>query len=136
MDQHQLPHRNLYTRIRTSPKGVGLFAIRNIPQGTKLFVGDVGHTVKIALSEVEKIPESEVRQMYIDFCPVIGDHFIAPSDFNQMTMSWYLNHSDNPNVVVIPKLQFVTVTFVAAGQELTADYTTYSDHAVKYVVKW
>jgi hypothetical protein len=136
MDQRRLPHRNLYTRIRASPKGVGLFAIRDIPQGTKLFIGDVGHTVKMALSEVEKIPDSEVRQMYIDFCPLIGNHFVAPSDFNRMTMSWYLNHSDNPNVLVIPELQFVTATFVMAGQELTADYTTYSDHAVKYVGEW
>jgi uncharacterized protein len=136
MDQDQLPHRNLYTRIKASSKGVGLFAIRDIPRGTKLFVGDVGHTVKIPISDVERIAEAEVRRMYIDFCPVIDNYFVAPSDFNQMTMSWYLNHSETPNVAVISELQFVTSTFVAAGEELTADYKTYSEHAVKYVTAW
>jgi hypothetical protein len=136
MDQDQSPHRNLYTRIKASSKGVGLFAIRDIPKGTKLFVGDVGHTVKILRSDVEKLHDLEVRRMYIDFCPVIDNHFLAPSDFNQMTMSWYLNHSDTPNVMVTPELQFVTAKFVTVGEELTADYTTYSDHAVKYVATW
>ena len=36
-----------------------------------------------------------------------------------MTMSWYLNHSETPNVMVSPELQLSTSTFVAAGDELT-----------------
>jgi hypothetical protein len=136
MDQDKLPHRNLYTRIKASPKGVGLFAIRDIPCGTPLFVGDIGGTVKVPVSVVESIADPEVRQMYIDFCPVVGNAFVAPRDFNQITMSWYLNHSDTPNVTVIPELQFVTSRFVRAGEELTADYKTYSDHAGKYVAAW
>ena len=110
-----LPHRNLYTRIKASAKGVGLFAIRDIPQGTKLFVGDLCPTVRIPFSEVAGIADPLVRQMYIDFCPLVGEHFLAPQDFNQMTMSWYLNHSDTPNVVVTPDLQFTTSQFVASG---------------------
>jgi uncharacterized protein len=106
MDQDKLPHRNLYTRIKASPNGVGLFAIRDIPCGTTLFVGDVSHTVRVPVSVVESITDPEVRQMYIEFCPVVGNHFVAPSDFNQITMSWYLNHSETPNVVVVPELQF------------------------------
>jgi uncharacterized protein len=130
------PHRNLYTRIKASAKGVGLFAIRHIPQGTKLFVGDLCPTVRIPFSEVAGIADPVVRQMYIDFCPLVGEHFLAPQDFNQMTMSWYLNHSDTPNVVVTPDLQFTTSRFVASGTELTADYRTYSDHARKYIAAW
>jgi hypothetical protein len=136
MDSDTLPHRNLYTRIKASSKGVGLFAIRDIPCGTKLFVGDVGHTVKIPVFDIDSIDDPEVRRMYIDFCPVVDNHFVAPSDFNQMTMSWYLNHSETPNVMVSPELQLSTSTFVAAGDELTADYKTYSNHAVKYVAAW
>jgi uncharacterized protein len=136
MAQGQLPHRNLYTRIKASSKGVGLFAIRGIPKNTKLFIGDIGNTVKILVSDVDKIDDAEVRRMYIDFCPVIGNYFVAPSDFNQMTMSWYLNHSDEPNVTVVPELQFVTSRFVPLGEELTTNYTTYSDHALTYVGTW
>jgi uncharacterized protein len=136
MAQGQLPHRNLYTRIKASSKGVGLFAIRGIPKNTKLFIGDIGNTVKILVSDVDKIDDAEVRRMYIDFCPVIGNYFVAPSDFNQMTMSWYLNHSDEPNVTVVAELQFVTLRFVSLGEELTTDYTTYSDHARTYIHTW
>jgi uncharacterized protein len=136
MDQDALPHRNLYTKIKASPKGVGLFAIRAIPCGTPLFVGDIGSTVRIPASVVESIADPEMRRMYIDFCPVVGNDFVAPSDFNQITMSWYMNHSDTPNVTATPELQFVTSRFVPAGEELTADYTTYSGHAGKYAAAW
>jgi hypothetical protein len=136
MSEDQPPHRNLYTRIKASSKGVGLFAIRSIPKGTPLFVGDVGNTVRISVSTVDKISDAEVRQMYADFCPVVDNYFIAPSDFNQMTMSWYMNHSDEPNVTVVPELQFVTSRFVPVGEELTTNYTTFSDHASVYVRTW
>jgi hypothetical protein len=134
--QEQLPHRNLYTRIKASSKGVGLFAIRDIPKDTKLFVGDAGNTVRISVSDVDKIADAEIRQMYTDFCPLVGNYFVAPSDFNQMSMSWYLNHSDEPNVTVVAELQFVTLRFVSLGEELTTDYTTYSDHARTYIHTW
>jgi uncharacterized protein len=136
VDKDKLPHRNLYTRIKSSSRGVGLFAIKDIPQGTMLFVGDLGDTVKVPVSEVEAIADLEVRRMYIDFCQIVDNHFVAPNDFNRMTMGWYLNHSDTPNVVVDSQLQCMASTFVAAGNELTADYRTYSDHAAKYVAEW
>jgi uncharacterized protein len=136
VNKDKLPHRNLYTRIKASQKGVGLFAIRDIPRYTELFVGDFSDIVKVPVAEVEAIADLELRQMYIDFCPVVDDHFVAPSDFNQMTMSWYLNHSDTPNVAVDSQFQCTTSTLVAAGNELTADYRTYSGHASKYVSTW
>lgn len=113
-----------------------MFAIRDIPKGTRLFVGDVGQTVRIPVPDVETLGDPELRQMYLDFCPVVDNHFVAPIDFNQMTMSWYLNHSDAPNVTALRELQFVTSRVVAAGEELTVDYTAFSDHASGYVAAW
>jgi uncharacterized protein len=136
MSEDQPPHRNLYTRIKASSKGVGLFAIRSIPKGTQLFVGDVGNTIRILVSTIDKISDAEVRQMYTDFCPVVDKYFIAPSDFNQMTMSWYMNHSNEPNVTVVPDLQFVTSRVIHVGEELTVNYTTFSDNALTYVSMW
>jgi hypothetical protein len=136
MSEDQPPHRNLYTRIKASSKGVGLFAIRSIPKGTQLFVGDVGNTVRILVSTVNKISDAEVRRMYTDFCPVVDNYFIAPIDFNQMTMSWYMNHSDAPNVTVVSDLQFVASKVIHVGEELTTNYTTFSDHALTYVRIW
>jgi SET domain-containing protein len=136
MSEDQPPHRNLYTRIKASSKGVGLFAIRGIPKGTQLFVGDVGNTIRILVSTIDKISDAEVRHMYTDFCPVVDKYFIAPSDFNQMTMSWYMNHSNEPNVTVVPDLQFVTSRVIHVGEELTVNYTTFSDNALTYVSMW
>ena len=71
--------------------------------------------------------------MYLDFCPALDGYLIAPADFNQITMGWYLNHSDHPNVVVRDDLQFSTRTPIAAGEELTADYSTYSAQTAAFI---
>lgn len=136
MTEFQLPHNNLYTRLRASLTGVGVFAIREIPERTKLFVGDLGETLRVPVSIVDKLDDAEMRQMYYDFCPVVDQFFIAPVDFNQITMGWYLNHSNDPNVHSDATLQFVASRLIRPGEEVTANYTTYSDHAPLYVRDW
>jgi len=130
------PHRNLHTRLYPSKDGIGVFAIRDIPKGTRLFVGDTGETVPVPQLEVEQITDEEVRRMYTDFCPLVDGHYIAPVDFNQMTMGWYLNHSSDPNVMVLENMCFVASKFIAKGAELCTDYTTYSESAKDYVKDW
>lgn len=130
------PHQNLYTRIMPSPDGIGVFAIRDIPEGTRLFVGDAGKVVVVPVNEVEAIADAEIRRMYFDFCPVVDGHYFAPADFNQMTMSWYLNHSAEPNVVVLSDLDLVASRFIREGEELRTDYTKYSEIAFNYVKDW
>jgi SET domain len=133
MIKSNLPHANLYTRLKACSKGVGVFAIREIPEATKLFYGDIGETVEIFVSDVDKLEDAELRRMYYDFCPVKNGCFIAPLDFNQMAMGWYLNHSDDPNVKVDNRLHFVASRFISIGEELTANYTTYSQHAAEHI---
>lgn len=131
------PHFHLHTRIKVSPlHGVGVFAIRDIPAGTRLFLGDAGKTVLIPVEAVDAIEEAEIRQMYADFCPVIDGHFVAPANFNQITMGWYLNHSESPNVTVTSDLQFVTSGLIAKGEEVLANYSTYSNHALEHIRRW
>ena len=132
MIKSNLPHENLYTRLKACSKGVGVFAIREIPGSTRLFVGDIGETVQILVSDVDQLEDAELRQIYYDFCPVRDGCFVAPIDFNQMAMGWYLNHSDDPNVKVDDHLHFVTSRLIKVGDEVTANYTTYSQHAVKF----
>jgi hypothetical protein len=136
LTKDNLPHENLYTRIKPSAHGVGVFAIRDVPQGTALFVGDLTATVDVDKTFVEAIPDPEIKRMYIDFCPIIDGNFRAPADFNRMTMGWHINHSDNPNVAVVGDLQFVADQHIFAGQELTVDYTRYSDDAAALIRDW
>ena len=124
--QTSLPHLNLHTRIQQSEYGVGVFAIHDIPPDVALFEGDNGATVLVPVVVVEAISDEAVRRMYFDFCPQEGAHFVAPADFNQLTMGWYVNHSANPNVLVDSNMRFRTKALIRAGEELMTDYATYS----------
>jgi hypothetical protein len=92
--------------------------------------------VRISRHIVEQIEDAEVRSMYFDFCPTHEDAFIAPVDFNQITMSWYMNHSSDPNVLANSELQFIARRLICVGQELTTDYTTFSEHASAMIIRW
>lgn len=132
-----VPHRNLYTRLQVSPeRGIGVFAIRDIPIATRLFVGDAGETVRFPLAAFEQIEDAAVRQVYLDFCPLVDGAFVAPVDLNQLTMAWYMNHSRAPNVAADARLHFTTTRLVRHGEELTTDYTRFSDHADRFVGDW
>ena len=129
MIKAKLPHDNLYTRLKACSKGVGVFAIREIPQAMQLFVGDIGETVQLLVSDVDMLEDAELRRMYYDFCPVKDGCFIAPVDFNQMAMGWYPNHSEDPNVIVDDQFEFVAARLIRVGEEVTTNYTTYSQNA-------
>ena len=131
-----LPHRNLYTRLKISAHGIGVFAIKHIPNRLRLFEGDASTVVRVPRAAVDQIQDAEVRRMYFDFCPMHDGNFIAPVDFNQLTMAWYMNHSDNANVQIDATMQFIACRPIAAGEELTTDYTSFSDHAPALIAQW
>jgi SET domain-containing protein len=132
-----LPHHHLYTRLRPSPgKGIGVFAIRDIPEGLDPFTGEGSGTVRVPRSAVESLADPEVKQMYIDFCPLLDEHYLAPASFNRLTTAWYMNHSDRPNVVSDRGINFVAARPIRAGEELTVDYRTFSDHADAFIPLW
>ena len=132
-----LPHDHLFVRLQASPgKGVGVFAIRDVPRGLNPFRGDDGVTVRVPIARVDRIEDPELRRFYLDFCPVVDGCFLAPADFNRMTIAWYMNHSDEPNVAADPAINFITSRPILKGEELTVDYTTFSHHAGSFVATW
>ena len=136
-DAAPVPHRNLYARLRPSPgKGVGVFAIRAIPQGCNPFAGDDAGSTWVSAAVVDALADAELRRMYLDFCPLVGDRYLAPPDFNGMAISWYMNHSDRPNMVSDANVDFRAARPILPGEELTADYRAYSDHAAGFVALW
>ena len=92
--------------------------------------------VRVPRATIEKIDDPEVRRMYFDFCPTIDDDFLAPADFNQLTMSWHMNHSAEPNVDADAEIRFIAARYIAAGEELTIDYTRFSGHAAEAIATW
>ncbi len=126
MTRPSLPHSDVYTRLKPSGiHGVGVFAIRNIPKGTKLF--DANEEITwIEEKQVAHLPQS-LRKLYEDFCIIRDGFYGCPNNFNNLTMAWYLNDSPNPNVTVDENYDMWTIRNVAEGEELTIDSSRFSD---------
>lgn len=127
MKMEKLPHYGVYTRLQSSPiHGVGVFAILPIASGTYIFEPDDDELVTVPEGEMGDLPES-VRKLYHDFCPKEKGEYYCPASLNRLTPSWFLNHSDSPNVAADKDLKFYAVRDILPGEELTSDYSTYSE---------
>jgi SET domain-containing protein len=126
---NRLPHAGVYTRLRPSKvHGVGVFAIRKIKKGTNIFSGDDADVVWIKKSSLRRLP-GEIRKLYEDFAVIRNDgtEYGCPKSFNVLTVGWYLNESENPNVRCDKSFDFLALRDIAVGEELTVDYGTYSE---------
>ncbi len=128
-----LPHNQVYTRIGVSQiHGIGVIAIMDIPENTYLFEGDDSEIIWLNEEEIHlaTLPP-EVKELYTDFSVIVKDQdvtiFGCPKSFNNMPISWYLNHSSTPNVICDKQYNFYTIREIKKGEELTVDYATYSD---------
>jgi hypothetical protein len=124
-------HLGVYTRLKKSRHGVGVFAILEIPEGRNVFDGDSGQLRDIDDSDLNDIP-LEIRQLYDDFCLRKGGRLKGPSNFNNLTVGWYLNHSDTPNVRCDEHFDFIATRLIKKGEELTADYRTYDERPLNF----
>jgi hypothetical protein len=129
--RRDLPHARVYTRLRPSPiHGVGVFAIRDIPKGTFLFSGDNEEMLWIEEHDLPRAPK-EMRRLYDDFAVVKDNRYGCPTNFNRLTMSWYLNEprkDERPNVKCdATTYDFFALEDIKTGDELTVDYSAYSE---------
>jgi SET domain-containing protein len=123
----KLPHEGLYTRLKPSSiHGVGVFAIAQIPKGTYVFPDDDEPIVWVDKKDVEHLPQA-IKEFYEDFAIIKGDKYGSPRHFDALTTSWYLNHSKSPNVAADRHYRFYALRDINTGEELTADYASYSD---------
>ena len=121
-----LPHINSYTRIQAAaPHGVGVFAIRDIPKGINIFLGERIRVSVVNKSAVENLAPG-IKRLYQDFCVLEGGRYLGPDNFNNMTIGWYVNHSeDNPNVRYVHN-RFISLREIKEGEEILVDYRTYN----------
>lgn len=126
-----LPHEDVYTRLGPSPiHGVGVFAIRPIPKGTKLFRNDLEEIEWVEEKEISDLPNA-IRKLYEDFAIIVDGRYGCPSSFNRLTMSWYLNDSDDPNVAVDSEYRMSALRDIAELEELTIDSSKFSAQPYK-----
>ncbi len=132
-NKSNLPHIGVYTRIKRSEvdeNGVGVFAIQSIKKGTNIFPGDIARMVPVDGKQIRKLPKA-IKKLYEEFCVIKkrknGKIYLCPKSFNLLTVAWYINDSDTPNVRCDKNYDFFALRNIRAGEELTADYSTYSD---------
>lgn len=110
---------------------IGVFAIADIDENTPLFEFDNTEMVWINADEITNIPP-KLKKFYDDFCVIKNDKTLygCPSNFNQLTMAWYMNHSDTPNVKIDKEYNFFANKLIKDGEELTINYKDFSEYSI------
>jgi SET domain-containing protein len=130
-ERPKLPHYGVYARLRPSKiHGIGVFAIRTIDKGVFIFTGDENPIVWINKADLGNLP-LEIEKLYQDFAVIKNNDTLygCPKNFNVLTVGWYLNHSEDPNVgcKIEEDYEFYALRDIKPDEELTVDYRTFSE---------
>jgi SET domain-containing protein len=110
---------NEIVKIKLAPSsihGVGVFAMRDIKKGEKLYTDIIPHQFDLPYSMFKKL-DPEISEILLGHFPLItkGSHFMYPVN----KMSAYLNHSMRPNYDAISD---EALEDIPKGKEITEDY--------------
>jgi SET domain-containing protein len=126
------PHDDVYARIGLSSiHGVGVIAIRNIPVGTLVFRGESERIVWVSRARLRRLPKA-IRDLYEDFAALSGAWLGVPPSLNRLSVGWYVNHADRPNLGAGDDGRFRSLRRIRKGEELTADYRTFADEPLPF----
>jgi FRG domain-containing protein/SET domain-containing protein len=127
--EEESAHKNAYVRLKPSrlhKAGIGVFAIRPVPKGQRVFAGE---NEEILWTKKESLPSGRaLRRLYNDFCIIKDDLYGSPTSFNRLTPAWFLNDSKKPNTRCNENYDFVASRNIRTGEELTVDYSTFSGY--------
>ncbi len=106
--------------------GVGVFAIRDIPEGCRDMFSKPDRNdqwITISKIEMESLPE-HARILIENYCLFDEEKYYVPDyGFKKIDVSLLLNHSDSPNVVSIQEGDyFEAIRDIKRGEELFIDY--------------
>jgi SET domain-containing protein len=125
--------RNTYCKLKASSiQGVGVFAVRDIPENINPFSGIPDQKwLRFSMDELGEI-DKNIMEMIDDFFVIEKDDTVNIPEYglNGMDMSFFVNHSDNPNLVTLEGRYFFTARKIKKGEELTVGYDAY-DHKYK-----
>jgi hypothetical protein len=129
-----LPHERVLVRLgRSDIHGIGVFACEHIEAGTNVFAPDQ--------REISWVPASVMddpslrpfqRALYEDFAIRRGSELGCPSNFNLLTVGWYVNEprvSEAPNLASTKDYDLLALRHIEAGEELTVCYSSFASSA-------
>lgn len=99
--------------------GVGVFAAHPITKGTPLKLFEDNDTVRI-------LATTDIPDYFKRYCLELNGELHAPANFSRMSVGWYLNHSEEPNVAH-ENYQYFALTDIKAHEEITINYATVDD---------
>jgi SET domain-containing protein len=119
-----------YCRIQPSKiSGVGVYAIRDIPKNTDLFIGQGNQQWhKFHMDKLDFL-DDEVKRMIDDFFVIEKDNTVSIPEggLNGMDISNYLNNSETPNVKTDNGNTFISIRDIKKGEEITVSYKTFDE---------
>lgn len=128
----RVPHDGVYARIGLSKvHGVGAIAIREIPKGALIFRHEIERVTWVSRAWVRRLP-IETRRLYEDFGMLDGEKIGVPPNLNNLSVGWYLNHSERPNTEAGDDGRFRALRRIRKDEELTADYRTFSEDELEF----
>jgi len=98
-----------------------IYRTRDVENG-----GPLQALLTVAAEQVAVVEEN-IRQLYDDYCVLSDGKWYGPSDFNNLTVGWYLNHSSDPNVAYDSEFNFTTLRHIHKHEELSVDYRMHSE---------
>jgi SET domain-containing protein len=104
--------------------GIGVCTTNPIRKGEFLRLWDPEDWRFVPFAEAEKDPELwAVRDIY---CVKDATGYHCPLDFHRMSIGWYMNHSDTPNVSSSKELnyEYFALRDIEPGEEIVCDYRT------------
>ncbi len=128
--------KNIYCRLRPSKiQGVGVFAIRDIPKGTDPFKSFLPY--RFAAVDAATVFDNlkidpAVKKLASDvFSASKGKLYLYKGGLNAVDISFFLNHSEKPNLTAKHGGDFfVAARKIKKGEELFSDHRTYAENVV------
>ena len=131
--QHDIVTRMAVRKIDAQTSIIGVYAIRDIPKDTFPFKTLLGHC--FAENPVIKLnkntPEiQKVRSFLDEFFLGVTDYPLPVLGPNSINVSYFLNHSDTPNVALVATPEcfytvYQTIQPIKSGEELTINYNDF-----------
>ena len=129
---------DIYCRIGVSKipnGGVGVIAIKDISKGTNPFKNlskEKERIINLSDNDIKNI-NPNVKKILKDFFGNQDNYNVLYSGPNYINISYYLNHSDKPNIDIIDDgeseyLAFITNRNINEGEELFINYKDYEKY--------
>ena len=110
----------------SSIEGIGVFALRDIPEGCREMFGKPDapdEWITVSKIEVDSLP-AHAQFLVGNYCLYDeANYFVPAQGFKKVDVSLFLNHADEPNIISVDDGDyFETTRDIKQGEELLIDY--------------